>query len=391
MSYEAMLRTRFKVFNGSGSLRLKTDKNILAFFALVRAGLWEQEVRLSQFGEIDFKEVYLLAAEQSVVGLVAAGIEHVIDMKVPQDVALMFVGATLQLEQQNIAMNEFVGKLIELLRKDDVYAVLVKGQGIAQCYERPIWRTSGDVDLLLSDSNYEKAKATLLPLAIEVETEYKSLKHFGMTLKEGFVVELHEMLHSRLSNRIDETIDEVQHDVFCGGNVRPWENKGTPVFLPAPDNDVIFIFTHILKHFYIEGIGLRQICDWCRLLWTYRDSLNRDLLESRLRKMGLMTEWKAFAEFAIEYLGMPVEAMPLYSSERKWSKKAEKIIAFILETGNFGHNRVSAKSKVGSAWLKFTDFAHHARIFPLDSLKFFWHFLWDGIALAVSQEARMTV
>lgn len=412
MSYEAMLRTRFKVFNGSGSLRLKTDKNILAFFALVRAGLWEQEVRLSQFGEIDFKEIYLLAAEQSVVGLVAAGIEHVIDMKVPQDVALMFVGATLQLEQQNIAMNEFVGKLIKILRKDDVYAVLVKGQGIAQCYERPLWRTSGDVDLLLSDSNYEKAKATLLPLAIEVETEYKLLKHFGMTLKEGFVVELHGMLHSRLSNRIDETIDEVQHDVFCGGNVRPWENKGTPVFLPAPDNDVIFIFTHILKHFYIEGIGLRQICDWCRLLWTYKDSLDYGLLESRLRKMGLMTEWKAFAAFAVEYLGMPVEAMPFYDvkgqknshrnatllkrerhtlpsrEEIRWKKKAERILDFVLETGNFGHNRELKRSKnffiakIQAALFKMNDFARHARLFPLDSVKFYCHYLFDGVRQA---------
>ena len=102
-------------------------------------------------------------------------------------------------------MNQFVAKIIEQLRSKDVYALLVKGQGIAQCYERPLWRASGDVDLLLSDSNYEKAKAALLPSALDVATEFKSLKHLGMTMKEGFVVEMHGMLHSRLSNRIDRT------------------------------------------------------------------------------------------------------------------------------------------------------------------------------------------
>ncbi len=114
---------------------MKLDNNLQAFFALVRAGLWEGEVRLATFEKIDYQEVYRLAEEQSVLGLVTAGIEHIVDAKAPQDDVLQFVGSALELEQQNMAMNDFVAKLIERLRKEDVYAVLVKGQGIAQCYE----------------------------------------------------------------------------------------------------------------------------------------------------------------------------------------------------------------------------------------------------------------
>ena len=97
--------------------------------------------------------MYRLAEEQSVVGLVAAGIEHVKDVKVPKEMALQFAGQTLQLEQHNQLMNVFVAELIERLRKKDVYCLLVKGQGVAQCYERPLWRCAGDIDLLLSDNN----------------------------------------------------------------------------------------------------------------------------------------------------------------------------------------------------------------------------------------------
>ena len=49
-----------------------------AFFALLRASLWEKEVRLAPYGEIDFSAVLDLAEEQSVVGLLAAGIEHIV-------------------------------------------------------------------------------------------------------------------------------------------------------------------------------------------------------------------------------------------------------------------------------------------------------------------------
>lgn len=364
---------------------MKLDNNQKAFFELLRAGLWENEATLDQYKKVDYDDVFRLADEQSVTGLVTAGIGHVHDVRIPQEKVFQFIYTALQLEQQNQALNDFVVWLIETLRKEDVYTLLVKGQGIAQCYERPLWRASGDVDLLLSDDNYKRAKRILLPLADEVEKEYKSFKHIGLTMKGGFVVELHGTLHSRLSRRVDRSIDIAQKDVFYDGNVRSWQNGAIQVFLPGIDDDVIFVFTHILHHFYIDGIGLRQICDWCRLLWTYKDSLNQGLLESRIRQMGLMSEWKAFAALAVDWLGMPVEALPLYSSDRKWSKKAEKIIAFILETGNFGHNRKAASGKVGSAWNKAKDFVRHAGVFPLDSIKFFFHFLKNGIQLSIEK------
>lgn len=364
---------------------MSLDNNQEALFELVRAGLWEKEARLSKFNNIDYAAIMQLAEEQSVLGLVTAGLEQVKDVKVTQEWLLQFIGQTLQIEQQNKDLNVFLARLIELLRQQDVYAVLVKGQGIAQCYERPLWRASGDVDLLLSYTNYEKAKKVLEPLAVDLEDEYKSFKHLGMTMKGGHVVELHGTMHSRLSRRLDMVIDEAQNDVFCGGSVRSWMNSGTSVFLPSPDNDVIFVFTHILHHYYIEGIGLRQICDWCRLLWRYQSEIDVRSLEKRLWEAGLMSEWKAFAALAVDWLGIPVEAMPLYSPNNCWSRKAKRIMKFVMECGNFGHNRQVATGKVCSALHKLRDFARHSLVFPVDSVKFFCHFIVDGIKLAMAK------
>lgn len=137
------------------------DNNTKAFFALLRAGLWGKDVILSPYGEIDFEEVCLLAEEQAVDGLVAAGLEHVIDVRIPQNIALTYAGRALQLERRNLAMNRYIETLIGDLREDGVYALLVKGQGIAQCYEKPLWRSCGDIDLFLSNEHYENAKIIL--------------------------------------------------------------------------------------------------------------------------------------------------------------------------------------------------------------------------------------
>ncbi len=75
-------------------------------------------------------------------------------------------------------------------------------------------------------------------------------------------------------------------------------------------------------------MNLRQVCDWCRLMWTYRDSLNYGVLERRIRKAGLMSEWQTFAALAVENLGMSKDAIPFYDVRGK--KKAEQILKHIL-------------------------------------------------------------
>lgn len=363
-----------------------------AFLALLRAGLWEQGVRLSQLGNINYTTINKLAEEQSVKGLVAAGLEHVGDAKVPKEDALQFAGEVMQLEQRNTAMNKYIGVIVDKLRAADIYTLLVKGQGIAQCYERPLWRACGDIDLFLSEDNYKKAADLLIPIATSVDEEDDYNQHLSMTIAP-WVVELHGTLRSRLWGRLDKALDDVQRAVFYDGKVRSWMNGHTQVYLPNADEDVVFVFSHILQHFYKEGIGLRQICDWCRLLWTFRDIIDRKLLEKRLWRMGVMTEWKSFAALAVDYLGMPVEAMPYYSDSRKWSRKARKIMSFIFETGNFGHNRDYSYYKkypfivfkAISFWRHIKDFGRYFVIFPLDAIKVTWTRICHGFSVVIKR------
>ena len=364
----------------------KSNNSEQIFFKLLRAGLWETDIQLLPFNDVDFSRVLKLAEEQSVVGLVAAGLEHVTDIKVSKEIVLQFVGQALQLEQRNTAMNSFIEALVDKMHKSGIYTLMVKGQGIAQCYEKPLWRACGDVDFLLDETNFEKAKEQLLPIAHDIEEETKYAKHLGMTI-EQWVVELHGSVRCGVSKRIDKVLDNLQYDSCNNGNVRVWKNGKVEVLLPAANNDILFVFTHFLNHFYKEGVGVRQMCDWCRLLWTYREEIDKKMLESRLRKMGLMSEWKAFSAFAVDYLGLPQGAMPLYDVSKKWKRKASVIKSFVIEVGNFGHNRdLTYYNKYPFVIKKSISLAHrlrdvfrHAQLFPLDSIYFFVNMMKVGI------------
>ena len=328
------------------------DKNTEAFLDLLRAGLWNSEVQLVPYGNIDFAAIQTMAEKQGVVGLVAAGIEHIVDVRPAKKDVLQFIGRTMQMEQRNKAMNYFIGVLVEKMRKEGIFTLLMKGQGVAQCYERPLWRPSGDVDFLLDAENYRKAKAYLLTLSSNNKSEERYSQHLGITI-DSWYVEIHGTLRSGLSARVDRIIDAVQDIVFREGKVRTWMNDATQILLPAPNEDVFLVFTHFIKHLYKEGVSLRQVCDWCRLLWTYRSELDVALLKQWLRRAGLMEEWQAFAALSVDYLGMPAETMPLYDS--RYTVKGAKLIEFILD-GYLGN-------KVKDTW-------QIAKIFPRKTLQY---------------------
>lgn len=197
-------------FNSDYDFVSKENKNQEAFIALVRAGLWEDSQKFGVEGlelgdSVDWEEVYRLASEQAVLGLVLAGIDYLpIDQRPPKVELLQWIGEIQMLEQQNQSMNHFIGELVDKMCKEGIYALLVKGQGVAQCYEKPLWRSCGDVDFLLSADNYDKAKEFLAPLAAHVDEEDTFRKHLGMTI-DPWIVELHGTMNTEISKIIIKT------------------------------------------------------------------------------------------------------------------------------------------------------------------------------------------
>ena len=380
----------------------------------MRAGLFPVHgerfmVNDSFFRNVDWGKVYQLAQEQSLQGLVLQGIDwfkvHDSGFTVSQVLLLQWIGEVQIIEQQNKTLNAFINSITKKFENEDVRGLLVKGQGVAQCYERPFWRVSGDVDLILDEENYQRGKLVLSKMASLDHEENLFDKHYSAEV-DGFCVELHGTMRGMLTKKADDFMDALQVDLFKNNRFREWNNDGTVVKLPCPDDDVLFVFTHILKHFFNYGIGLRQVCDWCRLLYTFRDSLDYGLLESRLRKMGLMSEWKVFGALAVEYLGMPIEAMPFLKFRdesfkfrdrlkdkeyRKYKRKADRVLAFILETGNFGHNRDNSYYNntnaivrgLMSLWRHTCDSFKHSFIFPVDSIKIWCRVFTNGISDAI--------
>ena len=86
--------------------------------------------------------------------------------------------------------------------------------------------------------------------------------------------------------------------------------------------------------------------------------------------------------------------MPFYSLDKKWKRKADRICTFVLDVGNFGHNRDMSYSrkhpyfirKCRSFGRRCSDLWRHARVFPMDTLRFFPVIVFNGLRAAARGE-----
>ena len=122
-----------------------------------------------------------------------------------------------------------------------------------------------------------------------------------------------------------------------------------------------------------------------------KEEIDVSLLEKRLSQMGLMVEWKAFAALMVDWLGIQSESVPLYSKEKKWHQKAERIIGIIMDTGNFGNNiDLSYKMhrsffiRKAISFIRYTKYAiRRGLIFPKHSVSYWGKMVKKGLSRVV--------
>lgn len=352
------------------------------FLSLLRSGLWGQQTNLPvNTKSVDWEDLLQISQDQTVVGVITDGIKN--NTATLQDagiaparpILLKFIAGVLDIEQHNFKMNEYLFILMRGLKEAGVTALVVKGQGIGQNYVDPNHRASGDIDLLVRREDYLEAKEALMPFIDNIDSETPRLCHLAAS-KSSLVVELHGTLLSDIKNSIDRRVAAMQEQMFVQREFTLWEN----VSMPSDEFNAVFIFTHILQHFFKGGIGFRQICDWCRFLYVHNDGIDRKVLKEHLSAMHIMSEWQAFGNMAVRYLGIPESTMPFY---RSCDRRGDKVLNFLFESGNFGRlmardasrDTSYIRKKWNSLILSLKNFFSKVTIFPMDTFISYIHYL----------------
>lgn len=319
------------------------DKTLQALFALLQAGLWGifDEAAASAFplSAGEWERVFTLARQQTVTGIAFRGLDFLPEEAAPpMGIMAKWMAHADRIEQSNRVMNETVAKLYGHFASASVEAVLQKGQGVAAIYPEPLLRECGDIDLYFPGHD-----GVSDPLAgIDGAVRERQPDDSWAYVVDGIIVEHHtdmvDIQSPRAKRYVKRLIEEKGFEKVVTG-------EGVEVLVPAPEVNLLLLSSHILKHAFGVGIGLRQFCDYAVARRYYEGRVNEEEMREIWRMTGL-EKWQELLEgFLVKKTGVLLDIVlkggnfGVYSKDRenvpraRWARKVQTFKALM---GNVG-------------------------------------------------------
>lgn len=294
--------------------------------------------------DADWKVLYVIAKKQALIGVLFHGIKQLPQELAPDTELLMrWMGMAQNIRQQNIRLFLDSAKVCKKFKDVGFRNCILKGQGNALLYPDPYMRTSGDIDIYLNgDRNrvmqyinkvcpnqvmrYHHVDFPVMKTAIEV--------HFTPSY-------MFFPVHNR---RMQKWFKEVM-DLQCSNVVTLPDGYGE-ITVSTTSFNVIYILSHLYRHVFTEGVGLRQLIDYYFVLRNSDCNItNKVVLQRKLKYLGLWKFAKAVMYVLHETLGIPEEKMiaPIDVNEGRF------LLAEIMQGGNFGQydTRLGSKENEG--------------------------------------------
>lgn len=340
------------------------------FFDFLRFCIGSTSEIPSSMKDADWKVMYDIAKKQALIGVLFHGIQQLPKELAPDgDLLMVWMGMSQRIKQQNMRLFMDSVKVCKNF-KDAVFRnCILKGQGNALLYPDPYMRTSGDIDIYL-DGGRNRVMQYINKVCPNQVIRYHHVDFPVMKTP----IEVHftpsYMFFPVHNRRMQKWFKEVM-DLQCSNVVTLPDGYGE-ITVPTMNFNVIYILSHLYRHVFTEGIGLRQLIDYYFLLVKSeeRRAKNMTALQRELKYLGLWKFAGAVMYVLYETLGLPEEKMiaPINVNEGRF------LLAEIMQGGNFGQYDTRLGSKENEGKL------HRYLRMSLRNLRFVKHYPTEALS-----------
>ena len=331
---------------------------------MLRSAVTQQPMGQFTMTPYEYKAMMEMAEKQSVQGLI---IECLISnqVKLQKKCVIEMMKIKNALVAGNRKLNQRAVELGKIFEDAGFRYCIIKGQGNTLMYPNPMSRLPGDIDIWPLAPREELRDFIMRTCP---ETTDDGPAHAEVPFFEDVVVEVHykpsvflgvKKYDKRLQQWfLDEAETQMSHWVSLP------ETEGR-IAIPTHEFNVIHQLSHIMKHFFTEGIGLRQLVDYYYVLKSADHSISyTDTLK-----------WLGMKKFARGLMWVEKELFHLdekYFIVEANEKIGKLILSEIMAGGNFGSydKRYTSRSK-GLLARGLTDvyrLLHFLPTFPLETL-----------------------
>ena len=240
------------------------------FFDFLRFCIGSAKEIPGSLKEADWKDLYAIAQKQALLGVLFYGIQRLPKELAPEQKLLMqWMAMAEMIRKQNIKLFQDSAKVCQNFENEGFANCILKGQGNALLYPDPYMRTPGDIDIYLSGGR----KKIMKYVDQVCPNQVMRYHHVDFPVMKT-AIEVHftpSYMFCPIHNwRMQKWFEEVMGEQ-CNHRVSLLDGYGE-IHVPTASFNVIYILSHLYRHIFTEGIGLRQlldyyyvVCDFCKV------------------------------------------------------------------------------------------------------------------------------
>ena len=356
------------------------------FFDFLRFCIGSAKEIPGSLKEVDWKELYVIAQKQALLGVLFHGIRRLPKELAPEQKLLMqWMVMAEQIRKQNIRLFQDSVKVCKNFENKGFANCILKGQGNALLYPDPYMRTPGDIDIYLSGGRRKIMKYVDQVCPNQVMRYH----HVDFPVMKT-AIEVHftpsYMFYPIHNRRMQKWFEKVMSEQ-CNHRVSLPDGYGE-IHVPLVSFNVIYILSHLYRHVFTEGIGLRQLQDYYFVLLKWHTDLTNltdsnkslpqmtqintdlDALRHELKYLGLWKFAGAVMFVMKEVFGLSEDRMIAPMDE----KEGRFLLAEIMQGGNFGQYDTRLGSKENEGKL------HRYLRMSLRNLRFVKHYPTEALS-----------
>lgn len=356
------------------------------FFEFLRFCIGSAKEIPGSLKEADWKELYAIAKKQALLGVLFHGIRRLPKELAPEQKLLMqWMVMAEMIRKQNIRLFQDSVKVCQNFENEGFANCILKGQGNALLYPDPYMRTPGDIDIYLTGGR----KRVMQYINKVCPNQVMRYHHVDFPVMKT-AIEVHLTpsymfcpIHNR---RMQKWFEEVMGEQ-CNHRGSLPDGYGE-IHVPQVSFNVIYILSHLYRHIFTEGIGLRQLLDYYFVLVKWHTDLTNltnsnnslpqmtqintdlDALRHELKYLGLWKFAGAVMYVLHEVFGLSEDRMIAPMDE----KEGRFLLDEIMRGGNFGQYDDRMGSKAGESKI------HRYFRMNLRNLRFVKHYPTEALS-----------
>lgn len=360
------------LFTKEVHIQFAAEMNENIYLRFVAYSLKDNPTEIPDVLGIDWQGLYEFCQQQAILGLVLDGIERldrIQKLDISPNLVYEWVGQSNLIETQNRLVNQRVKELTAYLREQGQQSCILKGQGNAMMYPNPLHRSPGDIDVWLKGKKKEIV-AFVHQRFPDMNVQYH---HMNYPVFDDVEVEVHyypSFCYNKWHNhRLQQFFRGCSEEQFSNINTEGYA-------VPTVVFNLVFQLSHMMRHFFTQGIGLRHAIDYYYLLQQEITVAEREEVVHELKRCGMYKFFCAVLWIEVEVLGLDRNAdIAPYNS-----KAGATVLKEMLKGGNFGHHYNHNQKNLAVAYASQMVYnMQHILEFPTEPLSRPFALAWDYI------------